>query len=113
MGVVSMAGIAYAAGPSGPIATDTASVASTTASRTVVDDRGHDRDGADDPVPHDVTRTSPARVVTIPGPSAARASDDPAGHAAADDHGASASYTGHEFGWNARHDSDHDHGSDG
>jgi len=75
---VSMAGIAYAAVPSGSTATDTSSVTSAVPafSRAAVDDHGHARHGADDHGRHEVGESR--------GPVHSRA-DDPIGHDRGDD----------------------------
>ena len=101
LGVISMAGIAYAAGPRGPISTQKSSVISIPDDRgghhdhdaddavrhEVGDDRGGDRGGMA-PAAHILSRTSPARTVTVAGASVGRrVSDDPVGHDATDDRG--------------------------
>lgn len=98
---ISMAGIAYAAAPSGSTPTEKSSV-----THSAADNR--DRDGRDDPAGHDARDDSRGgrTTVVVPGPAARRGEgpagddlthghghfgihrfQDPAGHDAGDDHG--------------------------
>jgi uncharacterized low-complexity protein len=83
---VSMAGIAYAAVPSGSTATDTSSVTSAVPafSRAAVDDHGHGRHRADDPARHGADDPARHDVGEDRGRVHSRA-DDPIGHDRGDD----------------------------